>query len=264
MRLAGRAGAGAALAVLAACATRSQVDRLIADLTRLRVETARRDSARAAALAQIISFNQRIMDSLAAGRQALRLVENRLSADLTDVQRQLLQVQQLTGQSQSRLSELKAQLDQRAEQAEVAGAARPPTGPDSGRAGAGAPTATADQMYQSARALQLRSSFATARRAYHDFLRAYPAHALVPSALLNIGQTFDPETPDSAAHYYEQVVSQSPRTAQAPTALYRLGRLEEARRNPAAARRHYERLMREYPRAEEADIARDRLANLRP
>jgi TolA-binding protein len=264
MRLVRRAGAAAALALLAACATKGQVDRLIVDLTTLRVETARRDSARAAALAQVISLNRRIMDSLAAGRQAIRLVETRLSADLTEVARQLLMVQELTGQSQARLSQLKAQLDARAEQAQAAGP--PVAGADTaGGAGAApaAPTVSADQMYQSARSMQLRGSLSTARQAYRDFLRAYPSHALAPNAMLYIGDTFA-ETPDSAAYYYDQVMAQAPRSAQAPTALYKLALLEERRGKSADARRHYERLLREYPRADEADLARDRLANLRP
>jgi TolA-binding protein len=267
MRLVRRAGAAAALAVLAACATKGQVDRLIVDLTTLRIETARRDSARAAALAQVISLNQRIMDSLAAGRQAIRLVENRLSTDMTEIARQLLMVQELTGQSQARLSQLKAQLDARAEQAEAAGPPAPVSAADSAR-GAGAapapPTASADQMYQSARQMQLRGSLSTARQAYRDFLRAYPGHALVPNAVLYIGDTFATEAPDSAAAYYDQVITQAPRSAQAPTALYKLALLEERRGKTADARRHYERLLRDFPRADEADLARDRLANLRP
>lgn len=262
MRAAGLARGLALAAAAAGCATTGQVNRLTADLHALRVETARRDSARAAALAQVIALQQRIFDSLGAGRQALRLVENRLSTDLTEVQRQLLQVQQLTGQSQSRLSELKAQLDARAEQ-EAAGAVRP-AGADSGAAAAGAPTATADQMYQSARQLLVRGTMSTARRAFHDFLRSYPDHPNVPSAILGIGNTFETEAPDSSVYYYGQVVARAPRSAQAPTALYRLGLVEERRRNAAAARRHYERLLREYPRADEADLARERLAGLRP
>jgi tol-pal system protein YbgF len=118
-------------------------------------------------------------------------------------------------------------------------------------------------MYQSARSMQLRGSLSTARQAYRDFLRAYPTHALAPNATLYIGDTFA-ETPDSAAYYFDQVMAQAPRSAQAPTALYKLALLEERRGKSADARRHYERLLREYPRADEADLARDRLANLRP
>src|ERR1043166_6027192 len=76
----------------------------------MRIENARRDSARAAALAGVLRLQDQIVDSIAAGREALRTLDVRLQGDLTDVQRQLLQVQELTGQSQQRLSEMKARL----------------------------------------------------------------------------------------------------------------------------------------------------------
>src|SRR3990172_6525298 len=99
---------------LSGCATKGQVRLLESEVHSLRVETARRDSARAAALAAVLTLQQRIMDSLGATQEALRTMDVRFQGDLTDVQRQLLQVQELSGQSQVRLSELKAQLDARA------------------------------------------------------------------------------------------------------------------------------------------------------
>src|ERR1051326_1868932 len=102
-------------------ATRGQVELLQGELRTLRVETARRDSARAAALAAIITLQQRIIDSVAAGRDALRALDVRVQGEFTDLERQMLQVQELTGQSQTRLTQLKAQIDQREEQATVAG-----------------------------------------------------------------------------------------------------------------------------------------------
>jgi hypothetical protein len=61
------------------------------EIRSLRIETARRDSARAAALAAIITLQQRIIDSVAAGREALRTLDVRLRTEYTDLQRQLLQ-----------------------------------------------------------------------------------------------------------------------------------------------------------------------------
>jgi TolA-binding protein len=253
-------------ALAAACATKGQVRLLQGEISSLRIEQARRDSVRAAALAAILSMQQRILDSLAAGREALRTLDVRVANDLTDVQRQLLQVQELTGQSQSRLSELKAQLDQRAEQAEVAGINRPLTPADSAAVTApGAPpTPTADQMYQNARLQLNRGANGTARRGLQELLRVHPTHELVPDALFYIGESFATETPDSAVAYYGQVVSRFPRASRASTALYRLGRLEAARNNPAAARAYYDRLLEEYPRSDEVELARDALRNLRP
>lgn len=263
-----RAAAGIALAVLAAlpaCASKGQVQLLSGELRSLRVETARRDSARASALAAIITLQQRILDSVAAGREALKNLDVRLSNDMTDLQRQLLQVQELTGQSQQRLTQLKAQIDQRAEQAEVSGPSRPAAPGDTGARGPTTPVVpTADQMYRSARDQHGRGALATARMAYQEVLKTYPADPRVPDVLFYIGETFASEAPDSAVAYYSQVIARFRTSPRAPTALYRLGRVEEARRNPAAARGYYDRLIRDYPASDDADLARDRLKNLRP
>lgn len=253
------------LAALPGCATKGQVRLLEGELRSMRIETARRDSVRAAALAAVIVLQQRILDSVAAGREALRTLDVRLQSDLTDLQRQLLQVQELTGQSQQRLTQLKAQIDARAEQVEAAGLSRPTAPRDSARPSPGpGGTPSADQIYQGARDQQNQSALSTARMGYHELLRLYPTHARVPDALFYIGETFAAEAPDSAAAYYTQVVTRFKSSPRAATALYRLGRIEEGRRNVAAARGYFERVIREYPSSDEVDLARDRLRTLRP
>jgi len=264
-RRAARALGLAALAALPACATKGQVKLLDGELRTLRIETARRDSARASALAAIITLQQRILDSVAAGREALKNLDVRLQGDMTDLQRQLLQVQELTGQSQQRLTQLKAQIDQRTEQLEAGGLTRPAVPGDTAtRAAPAAAVPTADQMYRSARDQHGRGALGTARMAYQELLKSYPADARVPDVLFYIGETFASEAPDSAVGYYTQVTTRFRSSPRAPTALYRLGRLEEARRNPTAARAYYDRLIRDYPSSDDADLARDRLKNLRP
>jgi tol-pal system protein YbgF len=260
------------LLLLSACATKGQVQLLQNEVRTMRIETARRDSSRAAALAAVLRLQDQILDSIAAGREALRTLDVRLQGDLTDVQRQILAVQELTGQSQRRLSEMKAQLDARAEQVAAAAAGRPAPAPAPDSTGAPAaanpaaapPSATADQMYQGARQQLNRGSLSTARRGFQEFLAAYPTHELVPDALYSVGETFYFTAPDSALAYYAQVVARFPKAAKASTALYKMGHVEEDRKNAAAARTHYERLLKEYPASPEADIARNRLRNLRP
>ena len=65
-----------------------------------------------------------IMDSLAKQESRLSTFRGDIRADLTEVQRQLVQVQELTGQSQQRLSDLRSQIENRT-QAISAAAARP-------------------------------------------------------------------------------------------------------------------------------------------
>ncbi len=252
----------------AGCATPGQVRLVETEVRNMRIETARRDSVRAAALVAVLALQQRIMDSLAASRAALGALDLRLQGEITDIQRQLLQVQELTGQSQQRLSQLKAQIDARDEQAEAAGARPPAAAPGDTAARAAAPAATpvatADQMYQGARAQLLRGALSTARSGFQELVRAYPTHPLVPDALFGIGQTFEGSTADSVTFYYNAVVSRFPRSARAPTALYRLGKLEEDRKNVAAARAYYDRVIKEYPASDDADLAREKLKTLRP
>jgi tol-pal system protein YbgF len=119
-------------------------------------------------------------------------------------------------------------------------------------------------MYQGARQQLNRGSLSTARGGFQQFLAAYPGHALVPDALYSVGETFYFTAPDSAVAYYTQVVTRFPKAAKAATALYKMGRLEEDRKNVAPARGYYQRLLKEYPSSDEAGLARNRLQNLRP
>jgi tol-pal system protein YbgF len=246
-------------AALAGCATKGQVRLLQAELTTLRVESARRDSIRAAALAALLTMQSRIMDSIGATRVALAGLDARFQNDLTAVQRQLIQVQELTGQSQSRLTELKAQLDSRADQS---AAGRIQTTPGDSSARPSGPSA--DQLYQNARRQHTRGAFTTARAGYQQFLQGYPSDTRAPDALYYIAETFGDQGPDSATAYYTQVIGQFPQSARAPTALLRLGKLAENKGDKAGAIRYYDRLVRDYPRSDDVEIARDRLKTLRP
>lgn len=248
---------------LQGCASKGDVQAVQSEVILLKAESSRRDSARAAQLAQVLELQQRIMDSLTASRRAMAQFKGDLATDLYNIQQQLVQLQELTGQSQQRLTQLKAQIDTRAEQAEASGAVRPAPG-DSAARTAAPPAPSADQMYRSARDQHGRGALATARMAYQELVKNYPADPRVPDALFYIGETFASEAPDSAVAYYGQVVARFRTSPRAPMALYRLGRLEEARRNPAAARGYYDRLIRDYPTSDDADLARDRLKTLRP
>jgi tol-pal system protein YbgF len=260
------------LAVTSACATPGQVRMVETQVAVLRAQTARQDSARAAELARIIRLQQSVLDSLTLTRQAVRTLDAKLGVDLTEVQRRLVETQELVGQSQRRITELKTQLDNRAEQRDAAlSTAPPPTKPDSAAAVApvspsptSATAASADQMYQGALQLYRRGSIATARSAWLEFLKTYPNHPLVPDAVYYIGETFETSAPDSALARYGEVRAKFPQSSRAPTALYKIGLLAERRKDVATARATYQRVMQEYPRSEEADLARERLASLKP
>ncbi len=247
------------LVALAGCATNGGLRRVETQVAVLRVESARRDSARAVELDRIIAIQERVLDSLVSTQQALRSLRTATAAELTDINRQLVQIQELTGQSQQNLNRLRADLEARSQAMQVI----PPGGSDSG--GIAAPSPSANQMYQAARLQYSRGSLSTARMAYHAYLGAWPDDAQVPDALHGIGDTWRTENPDSAVAYFSRVVAQYPAAAVAPTALYKIGLIAEDRNDLPAARAAYQRVIREYPRADDVvGLATARLNALRP
>jgi tol-pal system protein YbgF len=247
--------AAGVIAGLAGCVSKGDLQRVQDDIALFKAETARRDSARAAQLTELIRVQQRIMDSLTTSRRAVGQLRGDLASDLYNIQQQLVQLQELTGQSQQRLSELRTQLEARGEQIAT-------TVPgDTTRSGTSS-AASADQMYEASLAQLRRGSTSTARLGLREMLRVYPNSERAGDALYFIGQSFAAENPDSATAYYEQVVQKYPTSSRAGSALYNLGLIAERRRETRKAREAYQRVVQRYPQSDEAALARDRLRAL--
>lgn len=247
-------GAGV-LAGLSGCVTKGDIQGVQDDIALLKAETARRDSARAAQLTQVIQMQQRVMDSLTTSRKAVGQLRGDLASDLYNIQQQLVQLQELTGQSQQRLSELRTRLEARSEQISSS------TPGDTTNQGA-VSSASADQMYEASLAQLRRGSTSTARQGLREMLRTYPTSDRAGDALYFIGQSFAAENPDSAAAYYDQVVQKYPSSSRAGSALYNLGLVAERRKETKKAREAYQRVVQKYPQSDEAALARDRLKAL--
>ena len=171
-------------------------------------------------MAELSRFQQRIMDSLgtqitATGR-IVRAMQGSVAGDLYNIQQQLVQVQELTGQSQQRLNELRGQLETRGEElnqggppADTAAQAAPPASGSAAPAG-GPPPAPEEQMYQASLQQLRQGSVSTARLGFRELLRSYPNGHQGADALYFIGESYAGDTPDSAAAYYQQVVTSYP------------------------------------------------------
>lgn len=247
---------------------KSDVTRVQDEVTLLREESARQDAARAKQLGELVTMQRRLLDSLGGSMKSLR---GDVANDLYNINQQLVQLQELTGQSQRRLTELRTQLEARGEQlaaASSAPAAASGTAPAGASrdtsAGGTAPAgnASANQMYEASLAQLRRGSASTARLGFREMLRVYPNGERVPDALYFIGESFRTENADSAAAYYDQVAQTYPQSARAASALYNLGLLHERAKRTAAARDAYQRVVASYPKSDEAALARDRLKAL--
>jgi tol-pal system protein YbgF len=248
-----------AAVTLSGCALKGDVRRVERQLVALQSAMdsaqARRDSLRAAEVTRVLDLLAAVQDSLQAQRRALTIMRGELRSDLTEVQRQLVQIQELTGQSQQRLSEVRTQLEQRGREP----APTAPVAGDTTRAAAAPALPGPDQLYDLGLQQLRRGSPGTARIAFQQFLQAYGTHPRVPDALFQLGETWAGTNADSAAQAYEAVVRGHPNSARASGALYKLGLLAEQRGDRDAARGYYQRVLSSYPRSEEAALAREKL-----
>lgn len=240
-----------ALLPLGACATKRDVRELRAEVASLR-------EAQESALRDMQRGNREMLDSLS--RQGLRTrgdVLNRIG----QMEGQLSQVREMTGQGQQELQQLREQL--RARERELEAARRAAAAAATDTAAPPAPEADPEELFSTALESFRRGSMTTARAGFQEFLRANPQHRRAGEALFYVGETYAERDPARAIQLYAQVVRDHPTSPRAPAALYRAGTLEAARGNRSEARTLFSRVVQSYPRSQEAELSRQELRKLR-
>ena len=276
------ARAAAALLLAAAStgclATRSDLRLLQDEMRAMRAAQQQEDAARRAqgdaALLAIRTAN----DSLRALSGRVSKLQTDVGQELYDMGRQLITIQELTGQSQAQIQRLRAQLEDRPASFQpgaptLPGA--PPTGAamprDTARGATPSPAAPTNpslpgpnRMFELAREQFQRGSPGAAREAADELIRTYPTADIVPAAQALVAESYAAEDDRAKADSaYRLVFEKYPKSDRAPNALYKLALSQRTQGRPAAARALLERLTREYPRSDEAQLARDQLRTLR-
>ena len=274
-----------------ACASRNDIRILQNDIRVMRMESLQSDSARMAQLDAVIAALRAQEDSLRALRALTARFQGDMRGEMYALGQQLIQVQELSGQSQRRLQELRASLEQRQEMQ----AAPPPvqqSAPQSGApvsqtpqsplqqapptaapATATTPTSAApsgpaspgpNQLFQLALDQLRRGSAVAARAGFQDLLRQYPTSDVAPEAQFYIAQSYETEgSVAQADSAYAIVVSRYPQSPRAPSALYKRALALQAQGKVQGARAALDQVIRQYPRSDEAVLARDRLRTLK-
>ncbi len=239
--------------ILAGCiASKSDVTVLQQDIMLVRSEAAQSDSARRQDIQRVMRSMQSLTDSVSAVATRLtRLrvdVQGRFSAIEEDTRR----LQELAGQSQSRMQELRAAVESRtAAQAPAPSAGAPPVVPGP------------NQLYQLGRDQLLRGSTAAARTAFEDLLARYPESDVAAEAQFYIGETHAAEgNVQQADQAYARVATAYPQSPRAATATYKRAVAAEGARRTREARQLYNEVISKFPRSDEAALARDRLRDL--
>lgn len=233
--------AAALLLPAAACATKR-------DLQQLQLSADAQRAHQDSVFRVLLGRTEAMLDSLS--RQNTR-TRGDLSTRLLAIERQLVQIQELSGQNQAQLGQLRRQVEERAAAARTNEQASAPT--------AGDP----DQLYEAATAALRRGSVASARDGFEQFVENFPQHRLAADAQFAIGQSYDQErNVGGAVEAYGRVVELYPTSARAPAALLRMGRLEAGRGNRAEARNRFNQVVQRYPRSPEVAEARTELQRL--
>ncbi len=239
------------------------------DVALLRTQLSAMDQAAAAnaeaqrvqldrAIAQIVAQVARDNDSVHAVSARLAKLQGDVQNDHYEMGRQILQLQELSGQSQRRLQELRASLEERNS---VAGAVTAVPGDTTHPAPVGPGPA---QLFQGAVDQLRRGATGVARRGFEELLRSYPTTDDAPEAMVYIAETYAAERNLAAADsVYALVIQKYPRSPRAATAWYKRALAMKSAGQTAAARAAFERIIREYPRSDEAALAREQLRSIR-
>ncbi len=252
--------APAAALLLGGClASKQDVFTLQTQLGTMQRASARADSAQAAQLNAVLNQVMQSNDSVRAVSARLAKLQSTVAGDHYEMGRQILQIQELSGQSQRRLQELRASLEERNQSA--AAAPVPVPSVDTGRPTAGGPGPA--QLFQSSLDQLRRGSATVARGGFEELLRNYPTSEDAPEAMIYIAETYAAERNMVAADsVYGLVVQRYPTSPKAATALYKHALSLRSAGRTTAARAAFERIVKDYPRSDEAALAREQLKTL--
>ena len=248
-----------ALATGACFATRSDVRILQEDVASVRAATLRADSARAAQIAEVAATLRAVTDSVRSANDRVARWQANAQGNLRSIQEQLLQIQELTGQSAAKLTDLRREMEERNAQMAplVPPAPRDTTRPPQVVQPAGPGPAT---LYRLSFDQMSRGSHATARTGFQDLLTQYPSSDLAPDAQYYIGETLQAEGNSAAADsVFSLVVSKYPTAPRAATALYKHGLFLQKTKRDREARQVFQSVVDKYPRSDEAALAREQL-----
>lgn len=219
-----------------------------------------RDSVRAAALdstlSQIAATLRVTSDTVRAMSATMGRLRGDVREDLQNVRSQLIAIQELTGQSQRRIQELRADLESDAiEKSAAPGLGAGAVGRDTARVSTPATPGPA-QLYQMGQDQLRRGSGASARSAFSALLAQYPRSDLAADALYGMAEAYTAEGSAAAADsLYAQVVARYPSSERAPTALYKRATALRVAGKTEPARALYRQLIQRYPGSEAAVLS---------
>ena len=193
-------------------------------------------------------------DTLRTQRDQLVDFQGTVMQSLRRILTQLETLQELTGQNQRTIAQMRDQLVSLQQRVRGGGAVTggPPLG------GERPADQSAEEMYSAAMESFTRGTTRAAEVGFRTFIETYPRHELTPLAHFNLGDTYaqDGRYEDAIAEF-AKIPERFPGSNRVPDALYRIGRIHlDELDQPDEGRRHLERVVNSYPESPAAQLAR--------
>ena len=250
--------------VLGGCffATKQDIDRLQQDIVGTRVSSSAADSVQRAQLIEVSRSVRTMTDSISALSKRLAAMRTASESEMTAMKENISQLQDLSGQSEQRLRDMRASLEEKRQQQEQAAAGAP----DSAGSAAAAPSTGPGplQLLQAGRDQLLKGGNASARSAFQELITKYPKSEYVPEAMFYTAQAYAAERNLSAADaQYSALITRYPNSPRVPTAMYKRALQLQGSKKNAEAKKLYQDIIKRFPRSDEAALADERLQAMR-
>ena len=248
---------------LAGCffATKSDMDNLQMQLIGARAGSSAADSVQRAYLVDMSRTVRSLSDSINALSKRVNAMRTANESDLAAMKEDISQLQDLSGQSERQLRDMRAAVEEKASQPDVAprsdSISSSPSVPSAGGPGPG-------QLLQAGRDQLLKGGNVAARAAFSELIAKYPKSDLVPEAMFGTAQAYAAErNTDAADAAYAKLIVKYPNSPRVPTAMYKRGLQLQASKKTAEAKRLFQEIIKRFPRSDEAALADERLQSIR-
>jgi tol-pal system protein YbgF len=247
-------------AVLCGCffATKQDFDKLQQDIAVTRATSTASDSVQRAQLVDVSRSMRTLSDSIGALSKRVSAMRTATESDMAAMKEDISQLQDLSGQSEQRMRDVRAALEEKRQQE--------PASVDTSSGGGGAPATGPGplQLLQAGRDQLLKGGNAAARSAFSELITKYPTSEYVPEAMFYSAQAYAAEqNPSAADAQYTALISRFPKSPRVPTAMYKRALYLQSQKKTAEAKRLFQDIIKRFPRSDEAALADERLQSIK-
>jgi tol-pal system protein YbgF len=247
---------------LAGCffATKSDFDSLQMQLIGARAGSNAADSVLRAYLVDMSRTVRTLSDSINALSKRVNAMRTANESDLAAMKEDISQLQDLSGQSERQLRDMRAAVEEKTSQTDVP----PRTDSVGSTVGPAVSGPGPGQLLQAGRDQLLKGGNSAARAAFGELISKYPKSDLVPEAMFYTAQAYAAErNADAADAEYASLITKYPTSPRVPTAMYKRALQMQASKKTAEAKRMFQDIIKRFPRSDEAALADERLQSIR-